>query len=116
MTDLLRIPKAYIIDVTTDGRGNLAIELTEEGERKLFEEARLRMYRLESLTEKRREALKAMSMEDFTEVALSRSGGPDQLERDEIARRLQEFSRAMNPMLTTMRCAMQSAGLLPQEP
>ena len=110
MTDLL-IPKACIVNAVTDERGNLTIELTEDGERRLLEEARLRTVRLAVLTERHRAKLRAMTTEELTACSLSRFGGPDQLERDEMVRRMHEFARTMAPVVATMR----STGLLPQE-
>lgn len=105
----LHITSAEMVTAELDGRGGLIIELTDEGERKLLEAACIRSRRLEAQAARRRPKLAAMSNDKLIAVALSRPGGPDQLERDELGRRLRLIVQTLRPAFAAAR----AAGLIP---
>lgn len=105
----LHIPASDTVSVLADERGNLFIQLTDEGERKLIEAVRKRTHRLETLAARRRAKLAAMTNDELTTVALSRFGGPDQLEREEIVRRMHLIAEKVRPAFDAAR----AAGLIP---
>jgi hypothetical protein len=104
MTEL-HIPASDTLSVLTDQRGNLFIQLTDEGERKLIEAVRKRTHRLETLTARRRAKLAAMPQDEFVALVLSRPGGLDRLEREEIVRRMHLIAEKVRPAFAAARAA-----------
>lgn len=101
----LHIPASDTVSVLVDERGSLFIELTDEGERKLIEAVRKRTHRLETLAARRRVKLVAMTNDELVTLALSRFGGPDQFEREEIVRRMHLIAEKVRPAFAAARAA-----------